>query len=60
MMSKVFAVQRPLPSRGGGAELDLSPATYFGEVVYLLPSGALPQDLAGELGQALAEFTIDD
>lgn len=59
-MSKVYIVQRPLPSRGERAELDLSPAAYFGEIVYALPSGALPQDLAGALGEALADFTDED
>lgn len=61
-MSRVFVVNEPA-KRDGSRTMDLTPATEFGELVFLAPAGDVPLDLRPSvemLREGLASFTAED
>lgn len=67
-MSKVFIVQRPAyfdSIRGGWVnKYDFTPASYYGDIVFLLPHGNIYrsklQGVIEVLNKSLANFTTND
>jgi hypothetical protein len=64
-MSRVFITNEPLYYEAGAwrRALNLEPARQYGELVHLLPAGALPDDMrtvTRQIEVGMAGFTPDD